>query len=111
MKLSNGIWITVLTLIFEAIACTLRFLAKFESTRDTVALARFTGGIRIHHSYLGILIVVIAMTLVPRKWQRTWLIRIGWALVASDLIHHFLILWPIEGDPQFDLVYPGYLPG
>ena len=34
------------------------------------------------------------------------LIVIGIALALSDAVHHFLVLWPIVGSPQFDLVYP-----
>ncbi len=26
--------------------------------------------------------------------------------VASDIIHHFAVLWLIEGSPEFDLFYP-----
>ena len=34
-----------------------------------------------------------------------WILAIG--LVVSDLVHHFLVLWPLTGSPQFDLFYPG----
>jgi hypothetical protein len=27
-------------------------------------------------------------------------------LVISDIIHHFLVLWPVTGSPEFDLRYP-----
>jgi hypothetical protein len=33
-------------------------------------------------------------------------LAIGLGLFFSDVIHHFLVLWPIEGNPQFDLWYP-----
>ena len=31
---------------------------------------------------------------------------LGAALFLSDMVHHFLVLWPVTGSPQFDLVYP-----
>jgi hypothetical protein len=31
---------------------------------------------------------------------------LGIALLASDLIHHFAILWPLTGTPEFHLKYP-----
>jgi len=27
-------------------------------------------------------------------------------LFLSDIVHHFLVLWPITGNPEFDLFYP-----
>ena len=35
-----------------------------------------------------------------------WMVIVGLALIKSDLIHHFLVLWPITGRHEFDLVYP-----
>ena len=29
----------------------------------------------------------------------------GTALVVSDAVHHFVVLWLVEGDPQFHLWY------
>ncbi len=103
MKTRN--WIIILTLALEAFTCLLRFGLKLESTRDTEFLSTLTFGMRIHHSYLGILLVLLVMNLDPGSFSRRWGWRIAWALVASDLIHHFLVLWPITGDPQFHLYY------
>jgi len=35
-----------------------------------------------------------------------WTMVMGLSLFLSDVIHHFLVLWPIVGDPEFHLVYP-----
>lgn len=35
-----------------------------------------------------------------------WMLAIGLGLFFSDLIHHFLVLWPVVGSPQFDVFYP-----
>src|SRR5262245_37629920 len=101
------LWTILLTVVFELAAIALRFGVGFDSTRDTAILSRFTFGLRIHHGYLG-LVVILATWLAPRKLSR-WkipLLAVGLSLAISDLIHHFLILWPITGSPQFDLIYP-----
>lgn len=43
---------------------------------------------------------------MPSNGLRVWVLRVGAALILSDLAHHFLVLWPIAGDPHFDWVYP-----
>lgn len=102
----NPPWIVGLAILFESITCMFRFGFHMESTRDTSGLGRFTFGVRIHHGYIGLVLLLAAR--YTRISQRTmvWCIRIGWALVISDLTHHFLVLWPITGSPHFDLVYP-----
>ena len=35
-----------------------------------------------------------------------WSVILGLALIKSDLMHHFLVLWPFTGSHDFDLVYP-----
>ena len=101
----------VLAALIEGITCLLRFGLGLESTRDTAStVGRLTFGIRIHHGYVGLLIVVAAVIVMRRRpgwsaWARL-AIAVGIALVASDLIHHFLVLWPVTGSPQFHLVYP-----
>lgn len=97
-----------LTVAFELLTCILRFGLKLESTRDTASvLSHITCGYRIHHSYIGGVMMVIAGVF----WNRyprlmSWCLAIGLGLFFSDMIHHFLVLWPIVGSPQFDLTYP-----
>jgi hypothetical protein len=94
--------------LIEAVTVLLRFGLQLEATRDTSStLGRLTGGIRIHHGYVGLLVVVVAAAMLSRRpLLGRWLLVVGCALVASDLVHHFLVLWPIVGDPEFYLVYP-----
>ena len=104
-RILNGtlIW----TVIFEAVTCLLRFGLRLESTRDTVStIGVLTFGLRIHHSYIGVALIPIAM-LIERRWPQTarHVLMIGMALVLSDLIHHFIVLWYFVGHPQFDLFY------
>lgn len=106
MKRGDWIWIVLLTLGFEAVTCLARFGLELQSTRDTAVLAQATFGVRIHHGYVGALMLLgLHSPRVPERW-RPWLFRIGAALVCSDLVHHFAVLWPITGSPEFDFVYP-----
>ena len=115
-------WIVSLTFILESITCILRFGLHLESSHDTPFVAKLTGGIRIHHGYIGVflLMVLIMMDsnnnncssscgrdfLTHHPQLRHGCRRFAWSLVCSDLIHHFCVLWPITGSPHFDLVYP-----
>ena len=106
MKRGDVFWIAGLTLAIEAVTCLFRFGFGMELTRDTTMIGALTFGIRIHHSYVGLLMVVISFLLPRGRAPRSWCLRIGGALLLSDLIHHFLVLWITQGDPQFDLTYP-----
>ena len=73
-----------------------------------------TFGLRIHHSYVGLVMWVLALIFdhyqpdfwnIPTSGTRQWIYAFTLGLIVSDLIHHFLILWPIVGSPQFDLFY------
>ena len=92
-------------LLFEALTVFSRFGLAFESQRDTAALGQLTFGIRIHHGYLGILALGLAWLLRGTPWRRNAAIVLGTALLVSDLVHHFAVLWPLTGTHQFFLVY------
>ena len=97
----------IFTAIFEGITCFMRFGLGLQSTRDTGSLAKFTGGLRIHHGYLGILLAAVSyLRCRDRSSVHLWMLPVGLALILSDLIHHFIVLYATTGDPQFDLVYP-----
>jgi hypothetical protein len=91
--------------LIEAITVVLRFGLRLESTRDTGVIGRFTFGLRIHHGYIGLLLAPIALC-IPNRSVRNLLLILAIGLVLSDSFHHFLVLWPLTGSPQFDLVYP-----
>ena len=42
-----------------------------------------------------------------RSALRSWMLRVGAALLLSDVTHHFLVIWPITGHHDFDVTYPG----
>jgi hypothetical protein len=102
------IWSIVLTAVFEVITVFCRFGLNLESTRDTAStIGIITAGIRIHHGYLGLLIAAIALWGLKAKPEiAKWALAIGVALVCSDAIHHFIVLWLTTGTPAFDLFYP-----
>lgn len=92
---------------FEIVTCVLRFGFALESTRDTAStIGQLTLGIRIHHSYIGIACIAVAFWLEQRFPRSSLhLLAIGIGLFISDMIHHFIVLWVITGNPQFDLLY------
>lgn len=100
----NGL---VWALVFEVLTCVFRFGFALESTRDTASsIGRLTIGMRIHHSYIGIACVGLAFWLEQRFPRSSFhLLAIGIGLFVSDMIHHFVVLWIVTGNPQFDLLY------
>ncbi len=104
-------WAIGLTIVFEAVTILFRFGFKIEATRDTAKyVARWTRGLRIHHGYWGVPLLILgtmalALSVGPAQ-ASAWLVILGLALIKSDLMHHFLILWPITGSHDFHLVYP-----
>jgi hypothetical protein len=91
--------------VIEAATCLLRFSLQWEATRDTGFLGGWTFGLRIHHCYLGMVLVIVG-AVFARGLALNWTLVFGTAVVLSDLVHHFAILWPLTGEPQFDLFYP-----
>jgi hypothetical protein len=101
---TDALWCLGLTVAFELLACLFHFGLGLHATRDTRWLRTLTFGLRIHHGYFGL--VLLALAFFCRGSWRRWCVIIGLALVLSDLAHHFLVLWPITGHADFDLVYP-----
>ena len=97
----------LLAVVFEVVTFVFRFGFALESTRDTASsIGRLTMGMRIHHSYIGIACVGMAFWLEQRFPKSSFhLLAIGIGLFISDMIHHFVVLWVITGNPQFDLLY------
>jgi hypothetical protein len=90
---------------FEAVTLFFRFGLGLQATRDTRRLARWTRGVRIHHGYVGLVALgPFAVAPVDPLVADVGIVISG-ALILSDLIHHFLVLWPLTGSPQFDLTY------
>lgn len=102
----EALWCLLLAAAFEAATCFLRFSLDYQTTRDTSYLKAFTFGLRIHHGYIGLALLLVLPIFRRDRWLWKWAFRFGAALFLSDLIHHFLVLYPLTGDPAFDLFYP-----
>lgn len=94
-----------LTAAIELVTVILRFGLGLESQTDTAWMAPYTFGYRDHHGYWGILLLVIAALVRGRRALRNAFLVIGAALFLSDMIHHFLVLWPVTGSPEFYIRY------
>ncbi|MBL9085702.1 MAG: hypothetical protein JNM10_01035 [Planctomycetia bacterium] len=94
--------------LLEGATVALRFGLGWTSPEKTGTLARFTRGWRIHHLYPGlVLILVAAVVPMPAALANlAWMF--GIMLALSDALHHFAVLWPLTGDHEFDLRYPGF---
>jgi hypothetical protein len=96
----------LLAVSIEAFTIWARYGLGLASTRDTPSVGRLTFGIRIHHGYVGVALATAAACLGQQPGLRNFLLMIALGLILSDLMHHFLVLWPLTGSPEFDLVYP-----
>ena len=99
------LWYLALTAAIELLTCVLRFGFGLQASQQEGFLRGITFGLRIHHGYIGLVLVAVS-SWFARGNLRLWGLRIGIALVLSDLAHHFLVLWPLTGNPQFDFLYP-----
>jgi len=99
-------WIAILTLVIEAITALLRFKFGIQATQSTAFIGNFTFGIRIHHGYFGIILLLVSLIPTLPIYLRNMLLVLGSSLLLSDLIHHFVVLWLVTGDAQFHLKYP-----
>ncbi|MCA9085624.1 MAG: hypothetical protein KDA81_16300 [Planctomycetaceae bacterium] len=111
MKNNNQrLWIvsTLLTAALELLTCLFRFGFRFESTLDTAStIGWLTCGVRIHHGYIGG-VLMLAASLAWARWPRLswWGLAVGLGLYFSDMMHHFVVLQLVVGSPEFDLFYP-----
>lgn len=98
----------LLAAAIEVVTVVLRFGFRLEATRDTAStLGVLTAGVRVHHGYIGAALILVSLLRVrmgPALCR--WILVLGAALLCSDIIHHFAVLWPIVGSPEFHLLYP-----
>jgi len=102
------IWIAWLTLAIELVCIVLRFgFGQTSAVATASTIGALTFGVRVHHGYIGLLMLLLGLGMFEfrPKFSRILFI-VGVALFLSDMIHHFLILWPITGNHYFDLFYP-----
>lgn len=90
-----------LAALLEVVTVLLRFGAGLEAASDPLGLGALTGGGRLHHGVLGLLLLAAALSVWRRITLRNVLLIVGGALLLSDAAHHLLVLWPATGDPGF----------
>ena len=100
----------IIAAFIELVTLVFSFGLDLQSTRDTGSMvAPLTFGLRIHHGYIGVLLIAISIVFFrvqPRIYL--WLVPIGLGLFISDMFHHFVVLYLTTGEPHFDLLYPGF---
>ena len=90
---------------YEAATLAFRFGLGMRACTTFARFAPWTFNIRVHHGYVGAVLLVAAFWLDP-SLGRSALMIAGWSMLLSDLAHHFIFLWWLTGSPQFDLRYP-----
>ncbi|MBF0548777.1 MAG: hypothetical protein HQM08_30420 [Candidatus Riflebacteria bacterium] len=95
------------TIVIEFTTILFRFVFHLQATRDTKSfIAPLTFGIRIHHGYLGIVLWLFSYFVKSASWKNINFLKCaGISLFFSDLIHHFVVLFYVEGSPGFDIFY------
>ena len=95
----------LLALFFAAITAVLRIGGNLSMQRNTQWVAQMTFGVRIHHGYVGLLLLILAAVRPWRRDRRKQMCLMGIALVVSDALHHFVVLWIFTGAPEFNFLY------
>jgi hypothetical protein len=93
----------------ELLTVLLRFGFRLESQIHTKKIGKITRGYRAHHGYYGVPLLAFAAAL-PLGLAANVMIIAGLGLLVSDLIHHFLVLWPVTGHHEFFIRYSAVRP-
>ncbi len=86
----RAFWVGVLlAIVYEAVTLVCRFGLGWEAARKARFLSHLTFGLRIHHGYIGALLLILAFFNHDSSWRSlVWIV--GWTLLVSDLLHHFV---------------------
>ena len=101
---------TAVTVLFEAVTCAFRFGCGLTAREDLTWMRRWTRGLRLHHGYPGIALVGASFTGMLSGPVESAVIIVGWGLLLSDAVHHFVVLPLTVGRTEFDLRFPDPLP-
>lgn len=97
----------LLALLIECLTAMGRFCYGIRTLHHTPErVRRLTGGLRLHHGYLGIGGMAAALLPGAPSQVAACLAIGGIGLLLSDLSHHFVVLWAVTGRPQFHFFYP-----
>ena len=95
-----------LSIVIESITAFLRFGLGLNADKMTPFVSRLTFGIRVHHGYIGAILLFTAWIVREPVYIHNFALILGGSLAIFDFIHHVLVLCPITGSPQFHLKYP-----
>jgi hypothetical protein len=91
--------------VIEIVTCIGRFGFDISMKEKEGAITALIFGVRIHHGYVGAFCLLSAFVITRFKLKgdfNTNLLYIGgWALLISDIIHHFIVLYLIVGKTEF----------
>ncbi len=95
--------ILITTFLIEALTIFGRFVFKINSKNFYIYLTKklkLKYMIHVHHLFFGIIISAISY-----HYTFPIFFNLGLAMILSDLIHHFIILQYIMGNPEFHIIY------
>jgi hypothetical protein len=95
--------VLITAIVIEFLTLVLRFKFK-RKAKDTHNKVMKQLGLKqmfhFHHLFLGILIAIVFYAFGVK-----FLFNMGLGVMASDIIHHFIVLLIITGDHEFNLFY------
>jgi len=92
--------IVALTIVFELLTVALRLIFKLQSKE----IQGDFGIPRVHHAYVGMALLLLSYV-IPGAAAALWVT--GWALIISDLVHHYTVL-PLLRITEVDISMPHY---
>jgi len=96
--------VIIYTALLVELACILmRFVFKVSSKEIYVKIMRkfkLKKFYHFHHLFLGIIFALFFYF-----YEQEALFNVGLGIISSDLLHHFVVLWIIMGNPEFHIVY------
>jgi hypothetical protein len=99
----NWTLIIILTIAIELATIFTRFVFKISSKETYIKIIKKLNLkfiIHIHHGILGIVVAILAYI-----YGFPIIYNIGWSMIISDAIHHFIVLYLIVGNPEFHIIY------
>jgi hypothetical protein len=95
--------ILITAIFIELVTLTVRFSFKIRAKDFYIKIMKkynLKKFYHFHHLFLGITIALIFYF-----YEQAFLFSLGIGIAASDIIHHFVFLWLIAGNPEFHVVY------
>ncbi len=97
-------WFIIITaVIIEIITIIGRFKFNISTKELWTSLMKHYNRrhwVHMHHVFLGLIIVAISLIV-----KNNLALNLGIGIILSDAIHHFVVLWPLIGSPEFHVIY------